>query len=80
MGAPAGSRVTADNLADTQASDVATNMKPWQQQHSQTSRTHVCAGAPIGTLQNSSLSVHPTMADGEAVAKSGSHTCRSMTV
>ncbi len=42
--------------------------------------THVRAWAPIGTLQNSSLSVHPAIADGEAVAKSGSHTCRSMTV
>jgi len=73
-----GPRVTADNLADSYASDVATHMNPWQQQRTQTSRTHVCAWAPIGTLQSSS--VHPATADGEIVAKSGSHACRPMTV
>ena len=75
---PPGPRVIADNLADNHASDVATNMKPWQQQHTQTSPTHLCAGPPIGkygTLQN--LSAHPAIADGEAVAKSGAQTCRS---
>ena len=68
---PYGPRVTADNLADSHASDVATNMKPWQQQHTQTSPTHLCAGPPIRTLQNSSLQAHPAIVDGEAVAKSG---------
>ena len=59
---PHGPRVTADHIADSHASDVATNMKPWQQQHTRTSPTHLCAGPPIGTystLQNSSLSAHP---------------------
>ena len=74
-------RVMADNLADNHASDVPTNMKPWQQQHTQTSPTHICAGLPIGTygtLHN--LSADPASADGEAVAKSGAQTCRSMTI
>jgi len=75
-------RLIVDNLADNQASDVASNMMPWQQQqHTQTSPTHLCAWPPIGTygtLQN--LSAHPATADGEAVAKSGAQTCRSMTV
>jgi len=46
-------------------------MKPWQQQHIQTSPTHLCAGPPIGTystLENLTLSAHPPIADGEAVA------------
>ena len=78
---PPGPRVIADNLADNHASDAATYMKPWQQQHTQTSPTHLCAGPPIGTygtLQN--LSAHPAIADGEAVVKSGAQTCRSMTI
>jgi len=45
----------AGNLADNQASDVATNMKSWRQQHTQTSPAHLCAGLPVGNLQNSSL-------------------------
>ena len=78
-----GAAWTKSHCADSHASDVATNMKPWQQQHTQTSPTHACVGPPIvtySTLQNSTLSAHPAIADGEAVAKSGAQTCRSMTV
>ena len=75
---PPGPTVIADNLADNHASDVATNMKPWQQQHTQTSPTLLCPIATYGTLQNSSA--HPAIADGEAVAKSGAQICRSMTI
>ena len=78
-----GAAWTKSHCADSHASDVATNMKPWQQQHTQTSPTHACVGPPIvtySTLQNSTLSAHPAIADGEAVAKSGAQTCTSMTV
>ncbi len=43
---PHGPRVTADNLADSHASDVATHMKPWQQQHKQTSVHMYVLGHP----------------------------------